>query len=175
MRKFFNGLVLGLVFGAVGYWFMETKVRQHPQAQQRFETSANQAKTSVTEAAGYFSDAFTAKLEALDLLPSQIKEELAQTGMVIRRKAHDIDKEVVNAAADARIVAAIKGEYAVDPNLSVWQTAVSCNQGHVALSGMVSTPDDIGRAIALALETDGVRDVTSTLQVKNSGLAVSGR
>jgi len=36
----------------------------------------------------------------------------------------------------------------------------------VTLSGTVSSPDDIGKAVALALDADGVRDVTSTLEVK---------
>jgi osmotically-inducible protein OsmY len=36
----------------------------------------------------------------------------------------------------------------------------------VTLSGAVASPDDIGRAVAIALDVDGVRDVTSTLEVK---------
>jgi osmotically-inducible protein OsmY len=43
---------------------------------------------------------------------------------------------------------------------------VACDQGHVTLSGTVSAPEDIGKAVALALEAGGVRDVTSTLEVK---------
>jgi osmotically-inducible protein OsmY len=63
-------------------------------------------------------------------------------------------------------VTEIKAKYAEDSTLSVWKISVGCNQGHVALSGTVSSPDDIGKAVALALDADGVRDVTSTLQVK---------
>ena len=62
----------------------------------------------------------------------------------------------------------IKAKYAMDPNLSVWKISVSCSQGHVTLSGTVTAPDDIGKAVALALDADGVRDVTSTIQVKPS-------
>jgi osmotically-inducible protein OsmY len=36
----------------------------------------------------------------------------------------------------------------------------------VTLSGTVSAEENIGKAVALALEADGVRDVTSTLAVK---------
>ncbi|MGD1084764.1 MAG: BON domain-containing protein [Verrucomicrobiota bacterium] len=39
-------------------------------------------------------------------------------------------------------------------------------QNHVTLSGTVSAEEDIGKAVALALDADGVRDVTSTLAVK---------
>lgn len=169
MRKFFNGLVIGIIFGAAGYWFMQTKSRQHPEAEQHFEASAAQARTSVGETAGHLSDAFKAKLEALDLRTGQIKDELAHTGQIVRHKAHDIGEQVADATADARTVAAIKAKYAVDPDLSVWQISVSCAQGHVTLSGTVPTPDDIGRAMALAMDADGVRDVISTLQPKNNG------
>ncbi len=169
MRKFFNGLVIGIVFGAVGYWFAQTKVRQHPEAEQRFEASAAQAKASASETAGHLSEAFKAKLDALDLRSDQIKDELARTGKIVRRKAHDIGAEVADATADARTEAAIKAQYAMDKDLSVWKISVSCTQGHVTLSGTVSSPDDIGKAVALALNADGVRDVSSTLQVKPGG------
>ena len=81
-------------------------------------------------------------------------------------KPQDIGEAAVNAASDARAVTEIKAKYAGDSTLSVWKISVSCNQGHVKLSGTVSSPDDIGKAVALALDADGVRDVTSTIQVK---------
>ena len=37
---------------------------------------------------------------------------------------------------------------------------------HVTLTGTVSAEDNIGQAVAVALEVDGVRDVTSTLTLK---------
>jgi len=169
MSKFFNGLIIGIILGAVGYRYVLTKVRQHPEAEQRFEQSATQAHSSASETASHLSDAFKAKMDALDLRSDQIKDELARTGKIVRRKAYDIGEKMADAAADARIDAAIKSSYAVDPNLSVWQISVSSTQGHVTLSGTVSTPEDIGRAVALALDADGVRDVISTLQVKSSG------
>jgi len=169
MRRFFNGLVIGIVLGAAGYWFVQHKTPQHPEAEQRSEASAADAKTSASETAGHLSDALKAKLDALDLRSEQIKDELARTGKIVRRKATDLGEKVADATADARIVTAIKATYAVDRNLSVWQISVSSTDGHVTLSGTVSAPEDIGRAVALALDTDGVRDVTSTLQVKPTG------
>ena len=85
---------------------------------------------------------------------------------VVRRKAIDIGDAAATAASDARAVTEIKAKYAMDSSLSVWKISVSCSQGHVKLSGTVSSPQDIGKAIALAMDADGVRDVTSTIQVK---------
>jgi hypothetical protein len=166
MRRFFNGLIIGIILGAVGYWYVQDKVRQHPAAEQRAEQSAAEARTNAGEAAGHFSDAFKAKMEALDLRADQIKDELASSGKVFRRKASDFGEKVADAAADTRTVAAIKASYATDKNLSVWDISVSCSAGHVTLSGTVKSPDDIGRAVALAMDAPGTRDVVSTIQVK---------
>lgn len=166
MRGFFNGLIVGIVLGAVGFWFVQKKAQEHPEAQQRYEQSMSSAGAAASDAAQNMSDALKAKLDTLDLLPGQIKDELASTGKVFRRKAEDIGDKVTNAASDARAVAEIKAKYAEDKTLSAWSISVSCSHGHVTLSGTVSSPEDIGRAVAIALDADGVRDVTSTLVVK---------
>ena len=166
MKGFFNGLIIGIILGAVGYWFIQKKAQEHPEAQQHYEQSAAQALTNAGVAAQNMSDALRAKLDTLDLNTDEIKTELAHTGEIIRHEAHDIGAGAVNDASDARAVAEIKAKYAMDPTLSVWKISVSCQRGHVTLSGTVSSPDDIGKAVALALEADGVRDVTSTIQVK---------
>jgi osmotically-inducible protein OsmY len=166
MRAFFNGLVLGIICGVVAYWYIQKKAAEHPQAQQRYEQAASETASNVTTTAHSMSDALRAKLDTLDLNSDQIKDELARTGQVIRRKAQDIGDAAADAASDARAITEIKARYAKDPTLSVWKISVSCSQGHVKLSGSVKSPDDIGKAIALALDADGVRDVTSTLQVQ---------
>jgi osmotically-inducible protein OsmY len=166
MKGFFNGLLLGVILGAVGYWFIQNKAREHPAAEQRAETAAAQAQSAAGEAGQHLSNALKAKLETLDLRSDQIKDELARTGKIVRRKAHDLGEQVADAAVDARIVTAIKAKFTADPDLSVWKISVSSDQGHVTLSGTVSAEDNIGKAVALALEADGVRDVTSTLAIK---------
>jgi osmotically-inducible protein OsmY len=166
MRAFFNGLVLGIIFGAVAYWYIQKKATEHPEAQQRYEQAASETASNVTTTAHSISDALRAKLDTLDLNTGQIKDELAHGGEVVRHKAHDIGQAAVNAASDTRAVAEIKAKYARDPSLSVWKISVSCNQGHVKLSGTVSSPDDVGKAVVVALEAGGVRDVTSTIKVQ---------
>ena len=166
MRAFFNGLVLGIIFGAVAFWYIQKKATEHPEAQQRYEQAASETASNVSNTAHNISDALRAKLDTLDLNAGQIKDELAHTGEVVRHKAYDIGQAAVSEASDARAVAEIKAKYARDPSLSAWKISVSCNQGHVKLSGTVSSPEDVGKAVALALEADGVRDVTSTIKVQ---------
>ena len=166
MRGFFNGLIFGIVLGAVGFWFVQKKAAEHPEAQQRYNEAAALAFTNVSAAASNMTDALKAKLDTFDLHPDKIKEELARTGKVVRNKAQDLGGKVADAASDARAVAEIKAKYVADPTLSVWDISVGCSQGHVTLSGTVASPDDIGRAVAIALDAGGVLDVTSTLEVK---------
>jgi hyperosmotically inducible periplasmic protein len=168
MRGSFNGLVFCIILGVAGYWFIQKRAREHPEAQQHYKQAAAQAVTNADVTAHNMTEALKAKLDTLDLHTDQIKADLAQTGEVIRRNAHDIGEAAVSAASDVRAVTEIKAKYAIDSALSIWKISVSCNQGHVTLSGTVSSPDDIGRAVALAIEADGVRDVTSTIQVKST-------
>jgi osmotically-inducible protein OsmY len=166
MRGFFNGLVLGIILGAVGYWFVEKKANEHPAAQARYEQSAAQLRSNAADAAQHLSDAMRAKLDTLNLRSDQIQSELATSGQIVRRKAEDIGEKAADAASDARAITEIKAKYAMDKTLSAWNISVGCHQGHVTLSGTVSSPGDIGRAMAIALDADGVRDATSTLTVK---------
>ncbi|HZL12872.1 MAG TPA: BON domain-containing protein, partial [Verrucomicrobiae bacterium] len=166
MRGFFNGLVIGIILGAVGFWFVQKKAREHPEAQQRYEQSTAQLRTNAAEVAENMSAALRAKLDTLDLHTDKIKDELARTGKIFRSKTQGASEKVADAASDARAVTEIKAKYAEDSTLSAWKISVGCHQGHVMLFGAVSSPEDIGKAVALALDADGVHDVTSKLEVK---------
>jgi osmotically-inducible protein OsmY len=164
--RFFNGLLVGIIIGVAAFWFLQKQAQQHPEAEQRFKDSADKAGAAASEAAHHLSDALKAKFETLDLRADQVKDEMAQKGKIVRRKAQAIGSEVKDEAADARIVAAIKAKYAADPDLSVWSISVSSHQGHVALSGTVPNAEGVSKAVTLSLEPDGVEDVTSTLEIK---------
>lgn len=164
MKSFVIALLLGIILGAAGYWF----VQQPPakDAAQLAQQKAGEAGKALTGAADEAKQAITAKLEALQLQAQDIRDELQQTGKIVRRKARDVGATVADTAADARITAEIKRKLAIDTELSVFAVSVSTADGRVTLSGTVSSPELIGRAILAALGTDGVREVVSTLQVK---------
>ncbi len=166
MRTFCTGFLLGLILGAAGFWFFQEKARSHPEAEKRYEESATKLRDSAGDAALHLSDAVKAKMETLNLRAEDVKDELARTGKIVRRKAQALGEQTVDAAADARIVTAIKAKLAVDPDLSAWKISVSADQGQVALAGSVSAPEHIAKAVALALDTSGVREVTYNLEIK---------
>jgi osmotically-inducible protein OsmY len=156
MRTFLT-LMLGLALGVGAAWFYVT-YHNDPRWQAAGEKVEGAAKSA--------RDTAQDKIHDLHLRPDDIKEELARTGQVIRREAVQAGHVLADATADARTTAAIKAKLLSSRDLSALNISVNTTGGVVTLSGTVSSADNIGRAILLAMETTGVREVVSTLQVK---------
>jgi len=157
MKAFFTGLAHGIVLTAIsGWYFFVGRKNQHVRHAQDV-TAATLQRTA---------DAVEAKLAAWHLTTADIQDELTRTGKIVRRQMSDFGAAVADASADAAITGKIKAKYTLDKELSAWGIAVSTTDGRVTLSGNVPSAKLIGRAMMLALETDGVREVSSTLQVK---------
>jgi osmotically-inducible protein OsmY len=150
-------LLLGAAIGAAAVWLYLDGSRKpgHGSAAHRVEAAARDARDSVED-----------KVRSLNLSGSAITNELARTGRVIRQKAREAGHALSDATADARITAAIKARLVRDPDLSAWNISVNTTDGVVTLSGSASSAENIGKAMLLALETDGVTQVVSTLRVK---------
>lgn len=150
-------LIVGIAVGVAAIWYWQNghNRAQLESAGAQFSDAARSARTNIEE-----------KLRSLNLQAPQISNELARTGRVIREKAEQAGHSIADATADARVTGAIKGKLLQDSQLSAWDISVNTTDGVVTLSGSVRSAGDIGRAVLLALETDGVRQVISTLQVK---------
>lgn len=164
MKNMFIAFLLGIIVGAVGYWY----VLQLPvqQAGQQAQQKASEAASAAADAAKQARQALAAKLDALQLRAKDITEDLKQKGEVVRRAAREAGDAAVDAATDTRITAEVKRKLLADPDLSALDVSVNTTNGRVTLSGTVSAADQIGKSMLLALETEGVREVVSTLQVK---------
>jgi osmotically-inducible protein OsmY len=160
--KIVFALIVGIAVGAAAFWFCSSR-----QGKSAVHTTGDQIESSAKSA----RDALQEKLKVLDLRPDDIKEDLARTGQVVRRKAREVGKAIADNTADARITTAIKGKLVANRDLSALSISVNTTGGVVTLSGTVSSPEDIGKAILLAMETDGVREVISSLQVKKTAKA----
>jgi osmotically-inducible protein OsmY len=153
--KVLLSLTLGIAIGAAVVWYYQTQPH-----------TATPGGTNDTLQAA--TDAVQEKLRSLHLSGDDIKQELDRTGRVIRQKAQQAGQALSDATADARITAAIKAKLLRDPDLSAWNISVSTTDGVVTLAGAVSSPEAVGKAMLLAMETDGVREAISTLQVKRA-------
>lgn len=156
--KTFLALVVGIAIGIAAVWYFN-----HNKNNSRFSSAGQEIKSTAENAGSAISD----KLKSWHLDRESITNELAKTGRVIRDKSSEAGKAIKDATADARVTATIKAKLVKDSELSAWDIHVSTTDGVVTLSGTVSSPDLIGKAMALALDTDGARQVISTLQVKS--------
>jgi osmotically-inducible protein OsmY len=146
MRDFFIGLVVGVFLTGATAWYF-TVARKDPRVKHAW-------------------DVVDARLTAWHLRGDDIKEELGRTGKVLRRQAREFGSAVADASADAAVTGKIKAKLLANRELSALSISVNTTAGHVTLAGSVASHDQIGKAMLIALETDGAREVTSTLQVK---------
>ncbi|HEY4245466.1 MAG TPA: BON domain-containing protein [Lacunisphaera sp.] len=156
MKTLFVLLVLGVIAAAFGWQHYQHN--QTPTLSQRAAALAERTRAAADEAKGVVS----AKTREWNLTPDHIKDELAKTGQIVRSRAIVVGEKM----DDARIIAVIKGKYVVERNLSSFDISVDCHEGTVKLAGWVNSPAQIGRAVELALQTNGVHHVVSDLSLK---------
>ncbi|MBI3867233.1 MAG: BON domain-containing protein [Verrucomicrobia bacterium] len=151
MKAFFCFL-LGVAAGFAGHWYLY---------QPKSTDAVADAKEKVRGAATSLGRSLQGSFDG-----ERIKDELARTGKVIREKAKKAGEAIADAAANARITAVVKAKLVQDSGLAAFNIGVDTTDGVVTLSGHVASADEIAKAMALTLETDGVYKVVSTLQVK---------
>ena len=157
MKDFFIGLLVGAVLSLATAWYF---------AYGRRQPAVRRAQDTTAAALQHAADATETKFRAWHLMPDDLQDELARTGQVVRRSARDWSHTVADTATDARLTAAIKAKFVTDSDLSAWSINVTTTDRLVTLTGTVPSHRHLAKAIAHALDTPGVRDVKSTLQVK---------
>lgn len=155
MKRFLFTFLLGMVTGAGGYWYFD-EVGMNPDA-------LHEATGQIGEGAGKLRSAVEHRFQ--DWSAESIREELAKTGVIIREKAVQAGAAFMDATADARVTATVKSKLMTDSLMSGWKINVDTAEGLVTLSGTASSHEQVAQAVKLALETDGVQKVISTIQV----------
>jgi hyperosmotically inducible periplasmic protein len=77
-------------------------------------------------------------------------------------------KSVGETIDDATLTARVKTALLNDPQVGGLKIDVDTSLGVVTLSGIVKSPTEEQRAVQLAKQTPGVKDVKSTLQVNSA-------
>lgn len=150
--KYLICFLLGLVAGVAGHWYFGQSTAKQTVAQGTAE--AHEVASNVGQA---LRDTFAG---------DRIRDELARTGKVIREKARVAGDAVGEVAANARMTGTVKSKLVQDAGLAAFKIDVDTTDGVVTLSGTVPSHEAIEKAMDLALETEGVYKVISTLQVK---------
>ncbi len=126
-------------------------------------TAADKTKAVAIEA----KDAISEKLVDWKLTPADLKADFEQGNRIVRSKTATAAAKTGEVLDNARIVTVINGKLVADSQLSAIKINVDADQGVVTLKGTVKSIDLVGRAMALALDTDGVTQVISLLTVEN--------
>ena len=151
--------LIGAIAGAVALYFYQNRA---PGPAASRAPAAGSALARARDAADSVQDSISNRLQEWKLTPADIKDDLARTGQVVRAKSQAVGARI----DDARIVTVIKAKYVLDSSLSARAIGVECHDGEVTLSGTAGSADLVGRAVALALDTNGVRNVVSHLTVQ---------
>jgi hyperosmotically inducible protein len=156
MKTLLLGFVLGLAVGAFAVWYYQGESDKGPLHQSRSSITgaADRVKTTVQE-------------KASEIRTEDVKRELERAGMVVREKVTKAGEAISDATADARTTATIKGKLLKEPGLSSLGISVDTTDGLVTLSGTVPSHEELAKAVRIALETEGVKKVVSTLQVRS--------
>jgi hypothetical protein len=141
-------LALGALIGFGVHWYL---TRPNP------ESALAKGRAQAREVGAELEDTFDTQ---------EIKKELSRTGQVIREKARKAGDAISDAAENARITASIKAKLLQESAMSALAIDVDTTDGVVTLSGAVSSHEQIATAMELAMETEGVHKVISTLQLK---------
>lgn len=160
--------LLGIIAGAAGLYYYQTHNfgdTTHSTARHIANDSASTGER-VRDSAENAKDRLGDKLRDWHLTGTDIRDDLARTGQVVRTKGGEVGSRIASAVSNARVVAVIKAKYTLDKELSVRTIEVSADNGLVTLRGTAPSEALIGKAVGLALDTDGVTQVKSLLKVE---------
>jgi hypothetical protein len=156
MKNFIIGIFFGAIILVAAVWYYGGRNRHTDAIRDDLHNAATHTKELVQE-----------KLGPSNMTAESMKDELHRTGQIVREKAQHAGAAIADATANARITAAIKAKLLADTKLASLKISVSTTDGVVTLSGSASSAEHIQHAMELALDTDGVNKVISTLQVKD--------
>ncbi|HEX2854906.1 MAG TPA: BON domain-containing protein [Opitutaceae bacterium] len=134
-----------------------------PTFTERADVALRNLKTRV--AGPEVKDAFTRRRDEWHLDADNLKSELEKNGRIVREKTTATGESVAPTADDAQIVTAVKGKLVADRDIFASKINVGADQGVVSLTGSAGSADLVGRAIQLALDTNGVNRVVSLLTI----------
>jgi hyperosmotically inducible periplasmic protein len=126
-------------------------------------SAANSASNAIGSAVS--SVATTARLTEWKLTSTDIQADLDNNREIIRTK--DNAAGAPTGSSDKKVVESmVKGRLDSDSDLAALKLDVDADRhGAVKLSGKAHTAEEVGKAIALALDTEGVIKVTSKIKL----------
>jgi hyperosmotically inducible periplasmic protein len=126
-------------------------------------TAGNSAANAIGNAAS--SIGTTARITEWHLTANDLQADLDQNREIVRTK--ESTAGAPTATSDKSVVESmVKSRLEADSAIAALKLSVSADKtGDVTLKGKAQSADEVGRAIALALDTEGVNKVTSKIKL----------
>ena len=147
----------------------ESTEKVEKEAEKTAEVAEKKTEEKMEEAVKMAEESAEKMVEAMALGAEELKKEMAEKGKIIRKKAEKVGEEVAQQIEDSVITSKIKAKYAASAELSAFDISVDTSQGVVNLTGTVDSYESIAKAIEMAFDTEGVKEVDALLQVKEEG------
>ncbi|MDO8539003.1 MAG: BON domain-containing protein [Opitutaceae bacterium] len=119
--------------------------------------------SSSTEVAAASTDV-TTRITEWRLSPAEIQTDLDGGVAIVRTKETTVGAPT-GSTDDSVIETMVKGKLQADPETAKAMIDVKAKSGEVSLKGSADSASVVGRAIALALDTQGVTKVSSEIKV----------
>lgn len=127
------------------------------------ESAARSTKNALSNAAD--SVATSARITEWKLSATDIQADVAAGREIVRTKANTAGAPT-GSTDKSMIESMVKGRIEADSQLAALKLDVEAEgSGHIELEGKANSAEQIGRAIALALDTEGVTKVTSKVKL----------
>lgn len=129
--------------------------------------NATKATPSTTDQArSEDQPALAARLTEWKLTANEIKSEFESSGRVMRSKPAAADQPT--GPMDGIIVSQVTSNLRGYAETAELKFEVAADKGAVTLTGIAKSLDQIGKAVAIALDADGVTQVTSTMTLASA-------
>lgn len=106
-----------------------------------------------------------ARISEWRLKGDEIKAEFDSSGRIVRSKAPAAGEPT--GPMDSVLTNQVKEKLEGDSDLSSQKISASADDGIVTLTGSASSLDQIGKAVAVSLDTPGVKQVVSTIKLES--------
>ncbi len=160
MKTFFVALILGIFIGS-----MITAYYNSPEAFESFFPSSSSSTDKEPSGSkdlhpGAEPLRKTAKTPPADSEKSTFKEK-ASEGAIAEKS-----KSIIDSTKDLGIGTAIRGKFKLDKSIDSGRIKIEVSNGSVTLLGEVSSRAEERKARDIALDTPGVKDVSSKLKIE---------
>lgn len=146
--KVFVGILLGIAIAVIALWFLGREGTSRDDVRDELSDVGQDIREGAEDVAGRMR-------EGVDNIDTdRIRENVREGG-----------RRIADSSADAVITGKVKAQFAMDSEVSAMRIGVDTTDGKVTLSGRASTQAEVDRALELARQVEGVREVVSTIQV----------